>query len=95
MHAGCVIASRLSKALPHLSFLVIEAGPAQDARVLPGLGYIPGLPHSGDTTRIEWDTASTPQARLGGTSFDLPSGKILGGSSAINFANWCRGPSVD
>ncbi|KAI9740147.1 MAG: hypothetical protein M1834_004725 [Cirrosporium novae-zelandiae] len=90
--AGCVLASRLSSSMPDASILLIEAGPRHDSRTLPGVGgYVPTC---GDKT-LEWENMSTPQAALGGSSIPLPGGKILGGSSAINYTAWTRGPSVD
>lgn len=40
--------------------------------------------HFGDA-RYAWDFATTPQVHSNGISYAWPRGKVLGGSSAINF----------
>lgn len=57
--AGCVIASRLSAALPNASILVVEAGPSGDPRLWPTQGY-----HAGVDENIEWNLWSTLQKGL-------------------------------
>ena len=42
-----------------------------------------------------WGYQTVPQSRLGGREIDYSRGKGLGGSTAINFCVYTRGPSVD
>ncbi|KAH7266114.1 glucose dehydrogenase [Fusarium solani] len=88
--AGCVLASRISKALPNVSLLVIERGVARDDRVTPALGFAPGF-----GSDIETNLLSTPQPNFEGLAVSQTSGLILGGSSAVNYETWTRGASVD
>ncbi|KAI8725418.1 GMC-OxRdtase-N domain-containing protein [Fusarium sp. LHS14.1] len=88
--AGCVLASRISKALPTASLLVIERGVARDDRVTPALGFAPGF-----GSDIETNLLSTPQPNFAGLAVSQTSGLILGGSSAVNYETWTRGASVD
>jgi choline dehydrogenase-like flavoprotein len=85
---GSVIASRLSNAFSRLSVLVIEAGPGSHPSVEHPLGHSPGV-------GIEWDQETVPQAAAGGKSISAMCGKVSGGSSAINYQAWTRGPAVD
>lgn len=87
---GCVLASRLSSARPDLSILVLEKGVKEDARVLPALGFAPGF---GST--IETNYRSVPQKGFEGITVCQTSGRLLGGSSAVNYETWTRGSSVD
>ncbi|KAF4459475.1 glucose dehydrogenase [Fusarium albosuccineum] len=88
--AGCVLASRLSKALPTASLLIIERGVAKDDRVLPALGFAPGF-----GSNIETNLRSVPQPAFEGITVSQTSGSIVGGSSAVNYETWTRGASVD
>ncbi|KAF2107494.1 glucose-methanol-choline oxidoreductase-like protein [Lophiotrema nucula] len=78
--AGLVLANRLSED-DSVQVLVLEAGGdrTSDPRVsTPALfGTLLG-------TEVDWNTAVEPQEGLNGKKFNLPYGKILGGSSAIN-----------
>ncbi|KUJ17157.1 alcohol oxidase [Mollisia scopiformis] len=88
--AGVTIASRLSAALPALSFLLLEAGPDGDPRLEPTQGYRAGLDPA-----IEWNHKTVPQEGLAGKFVSQLQGKIMGGSSAINVQGWTRGAAVD
>ncbi|RAH70007.1 GMC family oxidoreductase [Aspergillus aculeatinus CBS 121060] len=89
--AGCVLASRISHARPHLRILLLEAGVDKDDRVLPTLGIMGGF-----DSNLEWNYRSVPQARgFGGEVVNLTSGKIVGGGSAVNYQTFTRGPAVD
>ncbi|XP_075973180.1 ecdysone oxidase-like [Anticarsia gemmatalis] len=86
--AGCVLANRLMKA--NFSVLVLEAGP-----IKPYDAFLPGalmyMPHS----RLDWNDTVVPDHFTGRChrcfGAELPSGKVLGGSSAINFMVTARG----
>lgn len=88
--AGLVVAARLSED-PSLTVGVLEAGsvgvgdPAID---------VPGLYGSTLGTQYDWRFETVPQPGLAGRSLPWPRGKVLGGTSALNFMTWNR-PSRD
>ncbi|NMO04464.1 dehydrogenase [Gordonia sp. TBRC 11910] len=87
--AGCVLANRLSED-PKRSVLLVEAGP--DYRSLqetPGdLAYAAFGP-----TSHNWNLAAAPDEF--GTSAFVPRGKVIGGSSSINYCFALRGRPAD
>lgn len=89
--AGLVVASRLSED-PSITVGVLEAGPAapDEPRI-----NVPG--RLGETlfTEYDWQFETTPQPGLGGRTLHWNRGKVLGGSSAMNFMMWCRGNKGD
>ncbi|ETS76828.1 hypothetical protein PFICI_10702 [Pestalotiopsis fici W106-1] len=89
--AGLVVAARLSEN-PALNVGVLEAGPAVlgiDSIDIPGLyGQTLGSDY-------DWKFETTPQRGLGGRILDWPRGKILGGTSALNFMTWNRAARED
>lgn len=89
--AGLVVATRLSEN-PDLVVGILEAGPAafDDPRI-----NVPG--RYGETlgTELDWQFATTKQPGLGGRSIPFNRGKVLGGSSALNFMTWNRGCKED
>jgi choline dehydrogenase-like flavoprotein len=87
---GCVLASRLSLALPGDSILLIEAGPENDDRV--ALSQALAI---SDRSNIQWNNRTVPQKALNGRTMSQEQGKILGGSSAINYQTWTRGAAVE
>ncbi|KAF7530983.1 hypothetical protein G7054_g9285 [Neopestalotiopsis clavispora] len=84
--AGLVVAARLSEN-PALTVGVLEAGPAVfeiDSIDVPGLyGQTLGSDY-------DWQFETSPQQGLGGRTLNWPRGKILGGTSALNFMTWNR-----
>ncbi|KAJ9211462.1 CAZyme family AA3 [Paecilomyces variotii] len=80
---GLVVARRLSDDATK-TVLLIEAGANRtgDARIdTPGfLGTLYGDPN------YDWDYISEPQKHVNGRQIPQPRGKVLGGSSAINFS---------
>lgn len=62
----------------------------EDPRVLPALGFAPGF-----VSTIETNYRSVLQDNFEGISVSQTSGKLLGGSSAVNYEVWTRGASVD
>src|SRR5471032_3094866 len=77
--AGCVLAGRLSED-PGVSVLLLEAGPTDwDPRLSFPLGEALTV-----GSRYDWAFRSEPEPELEGQRFDLPRGRVLGGSSAIN-----------
>lgn len=89
--AGLVIAARLSEN-PSLTIGVLEAGPAafDEPRI-----NVPG--RLGETlfTEYDWQFETTPQPGLNGRKVPWNRGKVLGGSSALNFMVWNRGDRGD
>jgi choline dehydrogenase-like flavoprotein len=89
--AGLVVAARLSEH-SGLSVGVIEAGPAvidHEHISVPG--------HYGRTIGgpLDWKFETTPQPGLGGRCLAWPRGKVLGGTSALNFMAWNRASRED
>jgi choline dehydrogenase len=87
--AGCVLAARLSER-PDLSVLLLEAGPDYPSRdELP-----PELADAGRPPAThDWGYASLPDRR--GHVVPLPRGKVVGGSSAVNYCAALRGAPAD
>ncbi|KFY32497.1 hypothetical protein V493_00140 [Pseudogymnoascus sp. VKM F-4281 (FW-2241)] len=90
--AGLVVATRLSQRLPTSCVLVIEAG--DDGRTEPGI-VIPGNIGSTIGTKYDWNLTTVVQPNANGRILDIPRGKVLGGSSAMNFMTWDRGSIKD
>ncbi|KAH7966447.1 hypothetical protein HPB49_016393 [Dermacentor silvarum] len=91
--AGCVIANRLS-ANPNVTVLLLEAGGLETAsRQIPGAAPFNLRGHD------DWDYHSVPQSNAAlsfrGQRLPLPRGKVLGGSSVLNFLIYMRGNPKD
>jgi len=84
------LASRLSNYVSSKSILIIETGPESDLRIEPTLGLL-----ASDPSNILWNHRSIPQPELGGKTVRQPQGKILGGSSAVNYQTWTRGAATE
>ena len=90
--AGCALAARLSKALPAQSVLLLDAGGYNKDQNKQTFGEryfqlaVPGY---------NWGYMTTAQEGLEGRHIDYSKGKGLGGSTAINFCVYTRGPSAD
>lgn len=90
--AGLTIASRLAEDI-NVVVGVLEAG--HDHRGNPQID-IPG--HFGslvDDDEFDWKFETTPQDGLGGRVLSWPRGRVLGGTSALNFLVWNRGSAED
>ena len=78
--------------MPDLKIGILEAGSAafDDPRInIPGrFGETLGSEH-------DWQFETTKQPGLGGRSLPFPRGRVLGGTSALNFMTWNRGCSDD
>ncbi|KAK4119782.1 GMC oxidoreductase [Parathielavia appendiculata] len=85
--AGTALATRLSRGLPKSKILLIEAGPAalDDLRI-----NVPGLRGSILGSSLDWNFTTVPQPSLGGRSIDVNRGRVLGGSSAMNYLCYDR-----
>lgn len=89
--AGLAVAARLSQR-SDLVVGVVEAGPeAFEEKAI----NIPGLYGSTIGSRYDWQFETTPQPGLAGRSLPWPRGKVLGGTSALNFMAWNRGNMQD
>ncbi|KAJ5662725.1 alcohol oxidase [Penicillium macrosclerotiorum] len=86
---GCVLASRLSHS-GH-SVLVVEAGPEDYNKEIMSPVAAPHL-HG---TRFEYNMMTSNQPGLGNRCIPNYGGKLLSGSSGINYGLWTRGHSVD
>ncbi|GAA5912643.1 hypothetical protein JCM6882_004699 [Rhodosporidiobolus microsporus] len=81
-NAGLALASRLAAGNSSSSVLVLEAGQAAVAN--PGVD-VPGLAGSTFLSSLDWQFFTAPQANADGRSVYWPRGKMLGGSSGLNF----------
>ena len=90
--AGCILASRLSEH-PDFRVLLIEAGGHGRHDPMLRVPIMTGLLLRGN--RHVWRYASGPEPGLGGRRVDLPRGKVMGGSSAINGMVYVRGLPLD
>jgi choline dehydrogenase-like flavoprotein len=84
--AGLAVAARLSEC-HELTIGVLEAGPAafgEDEINVPGFF---GRALGG---KYDWQFETVPQPGLGGRRLKWARGKVLGGSSALNFMTWNR-----
>lgn len=89
--AGLVVAARLSEN-PALTVGILEAGPvALDEPTI----NVPG--RLGETlfSKYDWQFETTSQPGLNGRKLPWNRGKVLGGSSALNFMMWTRGSKED
>jgi choline dehydrogenase len=89
--AGCVVASRLAED-PDVRVLLVEAGgPAKGLLLsMPG-----ALPFTYQRTSIQWGYQAGPEPHLDGRTIDEKTGKVVGGSSAINAMIFNRGNPMD
>jgi hypothetical protein len=90
--AGLCVAARLSEN-PEVKVGVLEAGKnlMDDPNV-----YTPSLyPTLIGREKYDWCFQSEPQAAAGGKTYSMPRGKLLGGSSGINYLMYVRGSAAD
>jgi choline dehydrogenase-like flavoprotein len=89
--AGLVVAARLSED-PSITVGVIEAGPAAfDEAII----NVPGLFGATLFTKYDWQFETVPQKGIAGKKMFWPRGKVLGGTSALNFMSYVRGNRED
>lgn len=89
--AGLAVATRLSEH-PGFTIGVLEAGS-------PAVGddevEIPGLVGRALGTTLDWGFETVPQKSLDGRALEYARGKVLGGSSALNYMTWNRAARQD
>jgi choline dehydrogenase len=88
--AGCVLASRLSED-GAASVALVEAGGQPD----PVLSRIPGASPRQQDSRVDWRFRTVPQKHLYDRVIAYPRGRVLGGSSVLNFMIYIRGNAGD
>jgi choline dehydrogenase len=89
--AGCVLANRLSED-PGRSVLLLEAGPRDSYPwIHVPIGYAKTMFHP----VYNWQFKTEPDAGMNGREIYWPSGRTLGGSSAINGLIYIRGHRDD
>lgn len=89
--AGCLLANRLSRDSRH-RVLLLEAG-EEDRSLLFRLPV--GYRHTIGNPRYDWCWKSEPEPGLDGRRVNVPRGKVLGGSTAINGMVAIRGHQAD
>ena len=84
--AGCVLANRLS-ADRNARVLLLEAGGSDDALKIKA----PGLAGLLWRSPVDWAFRTTPQRHVDNRRMLHPRGKVLGGTSSINYMVYMRG----
>ncbi|XP_006461686.1 hypothetical protein AGABI2DRAFT_185801 [Agaricus bisporus var. bisporus H97] len=90
--AGNVVANRLTEN-PKTKVLVLEAGgsPDGDLNTIVPLFCLRATPN----TSIDWNYTTVPQAGYNNRAVHYPRGRVLGGSSSVNFLAYTRGTADD
>src|ERR1700712_5196504 len=88
--AGCALARHLSDD-PEITVALLEAG-GEDAD--PDIAT-PSAYYKLWGSALDWDYRSAPQRGTAGRVHQLPRGRVLGGTSAINGMVYLRGPAAD
>ena len=85
--AGCVLAERLTRS-GKLRVLLVEAGGKPESRFVAIPAAVPKL----FRTECDWAFESEPTAAAAGRRIFTPRGRMLGGSSNLNFQihQWCH-----
>lgn len=90
--AGCAIASRLKEYDPSASVTLVEAGPDEHSN--PILTEPMGT-FQLQMSPFEYNYRTVPQTAYGGRQVYAAGGKVLSGTSAVNYAMWTRGGRDD
>ena len=92
--AGLAVAARLSED-PEVNVGVIEAGPSALDGEDGGAITVPGRYGETIGSKYDWQFETTCQLGLSGRTLKWPRGRVLGGTSALNFMVWTRGNRED
>ena len=84
--AGCVVAARLSER-PDCRVVLLEAGGSHDDFRI----RTPGMSGALWRSKFDWGFSTVPQLHLGGRTPHWPRGKLLGGTSSLNYMVYMRG----
>lgn len=84
--AGLCVAARLSEN-PDITVGVLEAGGTSHGEAAID---VPGRYGEGIGTVHDWQYETVPQTGLLGRKLPWPRGRIVGGTSALNFMTWNR-----
>lgn len=90
--AGSVIASRLADSHPEATITVLEAGNDETSNLLT---IFPLACFGAHFSPLDWSYSTVPQKHLDNKPRYAAAGKALGGSSAVNYGSWTRGPKAD
>jgi choline dehydrogenase len=88
--AGCVLANRLTED-PACRVLLVEAGGEDRSPLIRTPAFYAQLQDS----PCDWADRTLPQAQLNGRRIFIPQGRVLGGSSSINYMIYIRGNRGD
>jgi choline dehydrogenase len=88
--AGCVLANRLSED-PACRVLLIEAG----AEARTPFAEIPGAAAWMQSTALDWAFTTAPQIELFNRCISYPRGRVVGGTSILNYMVYVRGNRGD
>ncbi|KAI0040461.1 GMC oxidoreductase [Auriscalpium vulgare] len=89
---GGVVASRLAES-PGTRVLLIEAGPDNEGLEAVAAPFL--CTTLSANTFVDWNYTTVPQNGLLGRVLSYPRGRLLGGSSSINYMDWTRGSRDD
>ncbi|KAJ5770593.1 uncharacterized protein N7511_002644 [Penicillium nucicola] len=92
--SGLAVAARLSED-PEIQVGVIEAGPSALDSTDNAAINIPGRYGETIGSKYDWQFQTASQPGLGGRSLPWPRGRVLGGTSALNYMAWNRGHRDD
>ncbi|KAI4114978.1 MAG: hypothetical protein LQ345_004335 [Seirophora villosa] len=90
--SGCLLASRLSHSLQQLTVLLVDAGGDNTDEAQRSFGE---RHNTLMTPGYNWGYKTIPQEQLNRREIDYSRGKGLGGSTAINYCVYTRGPEAD
>ena len=89
---GCAIAARLHQSDSSLDVLVLEAG--TDASDNPQTKDPAGA-FALAGSELDYNYTTTPQPNTNDRTHNITAGKVLGGSSILNYGVWARGDALD
>ncbi len=89
--AGLAVAARLSEN-PNLNVGILEAGSSATSDLNVDL---PGLAGQALGSHLDWAFETVPQPGLDGRKLSWARGKVVGGSSALNYMTWNRAAKQD